>query len=162
VLAWPESAQQTIAGTESDVRLKVNQPAVRDTAGTAPLRDATVVQYIDSACPRCQHAIRIRTEYVGRRLACKYCNHSFVAEATAQASQSAVATDLESARTRISSLEEEVQQLRTELATRAPEHATESQRFQELKGELGRAREQVQGLQVHLGRVIAREQETAT
>jgi hypothetical protein len=40
--------------------------------------------YIASVCPHCQHSLRIRTEYVGRKIICKYCNQSFLAADSGQ------------------------------------------------------------------------------
>ncbi len=38
--------------------------------------------HIQIACPRCQHPLKIREEYLGHRVACKFCEHKFTAELT--------------------------------------------------------------------------------
>ncbi len=35
-------------------------------------------QYLDMPCPQCRHELRVRAEYVGRRVRCKYCEHAWV------------------------------------------------------------------------------------
>src|SRR4051812_15572559 len=32
-------------------------------------------------CPQCQHPLKIREEYLGRRVSCKHCSHTFIARA---------------------------------------------------------------------------------
>lgn len=36
--------------------------------------------HVQIACPRCQHPLKIREEYLGHRVACKYCETKFTAE----------------------------------------------------------------------------------
>ena len=36
-----------------------------------------MTDYIRSLCPQCQHRLRIRREYVGRRIGCKECGSVF-------------------------------------------------------------------------------------
>ena len=38
-------------------------------------------------CPQCQRLLRVRTEYAGKRIACKHCSHAFVAGVPAEAGQ---------------------------------------------------------------------------
>src|SRR5215475_1411024 len=44
-----------------------------------------VKTYIDLSCPNCQRLLRVRTEYAGKRIACKHCSHAFVAGVPADA-----------------------------------------------------------------------------
>src|SRR5437773_1867534 len=52
-----------------------------------------VTQYYAVPCPHCQHELRVRAEYAGKRITCRHCTQSFVApEAPAAESP---ATELE-------------------------------------------------------------------
>ncbi|MCC6418789.1 MAG: hypothetical protein IT429_11185 [Gemmataceae bacterium] len=44
----------------------------------------------ESFCPSCKHPIRIRSEYLGKRIACKHCKHVFLAVAPAAGGQPAL------------------------------------------------------------------------
>src|SRR5690242_2120598 len=44
-------------------------------------------QYFEMACPSCGKGLKIRTEYSGRRLACKHCDNTFIARDPADASE---------------------------------------------------------------------------
>src|SRR5262249_45378463 len=45
----------------------------------SPSSGTLMLQYIVVfACPNCQHKLRIKEEYLGRTLRCKYCAHEFV------------------------------------------------------------------------------------
>ncbi|HEV3119441.1 MAG TPA: hypothetical protein VGY58_20460, partial [Gemmataceae bacterium] len=113
-----------------------------------------MVQYIESACPSCHRPVRIRTEYLGKRIACKYCNHTFVPEAGTLppppvAMQAPPGPD-PATRQRIATLEEELKQARDELAIQANEHRTVTLKLQEAQGELAHLREAAQNLQREL------------
>ena len=41
--------------------------------------------YLEIPCPKCQRKLRIPTEYLSKRLACKYCEHVFTPDAKAAA-----------------------------------------------------------------------------
>jgi chromosome segregation ATPase len=77
---------------------------------------------VELSCPSCHHGLRVREEYLGKGIVCRYCAHSFVAQTPAGVSpavpsQAEVAAEAE--RQRAARLEEELQQLRGELAAQA-------------------------------------------
>src|SRR5262245_31701858 len=134
-LNWVE--RQTVA--------LVTQPATR--------WKPPVNTYIEFSCPGCHHALRVRTEYLGKRISCKYCSHVFQAVATTGDVQPTAAgpaappqadAAAEAARQQVASLETALQQARGELAERAATHADEARRASE---EIARLEEQVRALQ---------------
>jgi hypothetical protein len=86
--------------------------------------------HFDSSCPHCQRALRIRNKYLGMRIACNYCNHTFVAKAPAAAAPStppapaappASGGAADATGQQVARLEAELRQARGELATRTAE-----------------------------------------
>ena len=92
--------------------------------------------YFRLPCPNCSHPLRIRQEYVGLRIACKECHHSFVMKAPAPEElprgaatvtetfdlpllpsqpDSSTHADRERLESEVASLHEEAMQLRTQL-----------------------------------------------
>ena len=90
-------------------------------------------QYIDGACPKCKRSVRVRAEYLGKRIACKYCDHDFLAQAqlvhgaaaaeAAATAGSALSPELTIARQRVATLEEVVSRDRGSGGDRAPSDA---------------------------------------
>ena len=84
--------------------------------------------YLGTTCPSCQHRLRIRTEYIGHRIVCKYCQHRFRAEAPPAISPSVPSTDAvtvelrdseaEKAKHGVLGLVQEIERLRTDIAER--------------------------------------------
>src|SRR4051794_3103575 len=69
--------------------------------------------YVKLACPNCKQPLRIRTEYLGQRLACKHCKRTFLPVAVDGAVPAAPPGPdpaLERANQRITQLEAELRQ----------------------------------------------------
>jgi chromosome segregation ATPase len=85
-----------------------------------------VPQYFEMSCPQCGKGLRIRSTYVGLRLACKQCGHTFQFQGNGQQPQPAaappaaaasdLAPELAAARQRAATLEQELETARIELA----------------------------------------------
>ncbi len=71
-----------------------------------------MTHYAKLLCPKCQRELRVRTEYAGKVIACKYCGQAFVVEPR----PTPAAAPVEAAGSRLSSLDEKIQRLRQELA----------------------------------------------
>ena len=116
-------------------------------------------QYIEKPCPQCGKGLRIRTTYVGLRLACKYCNHNFLLQPDGQlvtapaappaASPSSpsvdLAPELEAHRQRTAALEQDLDKVRAELAAAMTQREDLVLQLQKKHEELTREREQSQG-----------------
>jgi ribosomal protein S27E len=37
-----------------------------------------MIPYVEFPCPNCEHRLRVKYEYLGGKLRCKYCGHEFV------------------------------------------------------------------------------------
>src|SRR6516225_1473810 len=98
------------------------------------------------ACPQCQTPLRVRTEYVGKRIACKTCDHTFRVEAPPDGAAPPPAPPAAAGE----GAGQEVQQLREELAARTSEHDRALQQLQEAQAELAGLRGQVHDLQNQL------------
>src|SRR5262249_23619981 len=96
----------------------------------------------DIQCPHCQHVLHVRTEYLGQKLVCKYCQKKFrtLPEATASAMPVSPSEPTQADSGRVTALEEELRILRTELRTHD----------QEMQGEQSRLIAQLQILQRQL------------
>jgi chromosome segregation ATPase len=100
-----------------------------------------VTQYTEMSCPTCKHALRVRAEYQGKLITCKYCKNTFRASpagdsATAgDPAKMGLAEQFDEARLRIVALEESLQQTRIELAARTAEQTTAAQTLRELQAE---------------------------
>jgi chromosome segregation ATPase len=131
-----------------------------------------VKSHIDLSCPNCQRLLRVRTEYDGKRIACKYCTHAFVAAVTADAGQVAPAPaaapqaapsggpprpdpDAEAARQRFAQQEAELQRAVNELAARTAELTGATEEAQRAREDTARLEQQLLALQS-----AAREAET--
>ncbi len=115
-------------------------------------------QYIDMPCPRCNRGLRIRTNYVGLRLQCKYCEHKFqvpadanVVSATPPASPDATqAAEKEALGERLTALEAELAKVRNELTAVTAERESSVRYLQQARDELARERERATDLQSRL------------
>ena len=115
-----------------------------------------MVQYIDSACPNCNKSVRIRTEYIGKRLVCTSCSHKFPATAPDGYSPPTAPTsdaELEIARQRVAASEQEIATLRADLATRSADQIAALQKSQESLSEMSRLRDSVRENQHQLASV---------
>ncbi|HEV3083689.1 MAG TPA: hypothetical protein VGY66_28165, partial [Gemmataceae bacterium] len=113
-----------------------------------------MTQYVESACPSCHHPVRIRTEYLGKRIACKHCNHTFVAQPdqlppapTAAAPQPPTEGIADQG---VAALEEQLKQVRAELAARTQEHAAAEKKLTETQDEANGLRTALRDLQRQL------------
>lgn len=41
-----------------------------------------MTKYFETSCPHCRRILRVRTEYIGRRVCCNHCNQDFIARTT--------------------------------------------------------------------------------
>src|SRR5207245_220907 len=97
----------------------------RTPSSKTPVGRISVAQYIESACPNCNRPVRIRTEYLGKRIACKSCDHTFKADAAQippASTPQAAPEESPIVNQQTASLEEELKQVRNELAVRTTEH----------------------------------------
>jgi chromosome segregation ATPase len=70
-------------------------------------------QYLEQTCPNCHRSLRVRTEYLGKRIVCRYCQLTFTPEAPAVPAGDA----------QVTALQEELQQARAERDRLARAHA---------------------------------------
>jgi exonuclease SbcC len=108
------------------------------------LRECCVKTYVEIPCPKCERKLRIPTEYFGKRLACKYCEHVFRAEAKDVPAAPAAVPD--SAQQQVALLEAQLQHARSELTVRTTEHASALKDAQWARTEAARLQEQMQAL----------------
>lgn len=123
-------------------------------------------RHIRIACPNCRRSdLRIRPEYLGRQVSCKYCAHRFLARSAdepgtepspagpaPEAQTSAVVID--EAGQRAIALEGGIERVRSELTTRTGEYTTALQQLRDAEGRLGQSQVQVQGVQEQLDQAL--------
>jgi chromosome segregation ATPase len=116
--------------------------------------EPSMIQYLVSlACPNCQHKLRIKHEYLGRMLRCKYCAHEFQSPTPSNGApqESSGRHDTEggkqASQQRIAVLEAELQAVREELLARAAQHTAAVETLQQTQGELSRLQDQVKQAQ---------------
>lgn len=123
-------------------------------------------RHIRITCPNCgRNDLRIRPEYLGRQVGCKYCSHRFLARtahepgtppspagAAPEAQTPAVAID-EAGQQDIG-LEGELERLRSGLMLRTGEYAAVLQQLRDAEGRLRQSQEQVQGVQEQLDQAL--------
>jgi chromosome segregation ATPase len=114
-----------------------------------------VTTKLELPCPNCQRNLRIRTEYVGKRIACKYCEHVFRPEAKdghmpppAAPAAAPPAPDVaaQAAQQRIAQLQTELRKAQSDLADRTAEHGTAVQEAEHTRAKAGRLEQQLQAL----------------
>jgi exonuclease SbcC len=91
-----------------------------------------VSERVDIQCPHCQHVLHVRTEYLGQKLVCKYCEKKFRTLPEAAPGKTPAAPTITSNEDagRVTVLEEELRQVRTELTARDQEMHAEQARLQ--------------------------------
>jgi chromosome segregation ATPase len=105
--------------------------------------------YIQFPCPNCQHKLRVKSEYLGRNLRCKYCAHEFPSPepsngiVEASPGHQATEADTQAAQQRIASLEAELRSVRDELSLQTAEYTAAAQHFEQAQDELRRLQDQV-------------------
>jgi chromosome segregation ATPase len=104
-----------------------------------------VRQYLELTCPSCQHGLQVRTEYLGKRVRCKYCHQAF--RVRAPAAPPAPAAQAEARGQQTAQLEEELQGVRADLVARAAEHAAAVQGHREARDEVARLQGRMQELE---------------
>jgi predicted nucleic acid-binding Zn-ribbon protein len=102
-----------------------------------------VKTYLEIPCPKCQRKLRIPTEYLGKRLSCKYCEHVFQ-------------PDVKDVPAAADSANQQLAQLQAELTARAAEHANALKDAQWARAEAARLQEQMQALALAAEKVDAR------
>jgi chromosome segregation ATPase len=98
-----------------------------------------MADYLELTCPGCQRKLRIRTKYIGLRVACSHCQHNFLVEAPEGTAASGptpsgyapAPPDLAAEQQRVAELDSELQQLRQQLADRAAECAQATEQLRE-------------------------------
>ena len=125
-----------------------------------------VARHVRITCPQCRRDdLRIRPEYLGRQVSCKYCSHRFLARAPDQpgtetlpagpALQSQIAVDaINEAGHRAMALEREIERLRSELNTRTGEYNAALQQLRDAEGRLGQSRGQARDVQEQLDQAL--------
>ena len=119
-------------------------------------------RHVRITCPHCQRGgLRVRPEYLGRRVACKHCDHVFPARAAedpgtgpspdgpAPAEPASAAVIAEAGR-RATALEGEIERVRAELATRSGKYATTRRKLHEVRVQLGQSEDRGHRLQEQL------------
>ena len=112
--------------------------------------------HVQVACPNCRHELRVRAEYIGLTVACKYCDNPFLVQLEDVAAASAgPATAVPepaggdkpgASERRIKALETEVQLSRVHLESQAALHVATLEVLKEREEELARARERARVL----------------
>src|SRR5271165_524934 len=114
------------------------------TTSAALDRDLAVTQYIEMPCPQCGRGLRVRTSYVGLRLACKYCRHNFqvTGEGRTAAPPSTPATPdaADALRRQTEALELELGKVKAEVAVRESEYQDVVRQLQTALEDRDRAR----------------------
>jgi len=110
--------------------------------------------------------LRVRAEYVGQRIACKYCSNQFKPEPPAGAVpitvQEGPGGDAEAAKQQLKTLQEEVLHLRAELVARTTRCANAEEQLKEVQQELARLQSQILELQGQFQLSQEHEQEVAS
>jgi hypothetical protein len=140
--AAPDGAGERIAELEAELAQVRTQLAARA---------ADPARYVELPCRNCQRLLRVRTEYVGRRIACKYCRNVFRPEAEdgqllPLAVRLAAPPRPGAAGQRLAQLEADLQQVRGELAARSADHAAAVQDAERARAEAARLAEEVQAV----------------
>jgi chromosome segregation ATPase len=141
-----------------------------DAPSVGKSRYAAVIEYINLPCPKCQRVLRVRPEYVGKRLTCKQCDNTFRLQAEdlekAQAATSGPPSptpgpDLEAASQRLAVLEAEIQHLRGELEARHAACESAELKLKEAQEEAARHLTRVQEVERELELARGQAQQTA-
>ncbi|MEJ7639646.1 MAG: hypothetical protein WKF75_17150 [Singulisphaera sp.] len=118
-------------------------------------------RHIRIECPNCRRTdLRIRPEYLGRRVTCKHCGFEFPARAaddsgtppTSAGHPPAEQAAIDEAEPRATAPGGEVERIRAELATRTGEYTATLRRLQDVEGRLGESEDRARGLQEGLDR----------
>src|SRR5262245_49957120 len=112
------------------------------------------------ACPKCKRSLRVRTSYIGHRIACKSCEYVF--KVSAPPEQAVPPPPQEADPGRAARLEEELQRARADLAARTSERDEAGRHLDEARGEIARLQVQVQELQVKIEEIRQGAQELAS
>jgi hypothetical protein len=90
-----------------------------------------VKQYIEQSCPNCHRSLRVRTEYVGKRIVCRHCQMTFT-PAVPLAEPAPPPAD-----ERLARLEEELRQTRDERDQLTQARAADAVTMAELQARIG-------------------------
>jgi colicin import membrane protein len=108
-----------------------------------------IIPYVEFPCPNCEHRLRVKYEYLGGKLRCKYCAHEFVSPSAEEeevpwtsSGQHEAEEDPQAAQRRIAVLETELGSLRDELSSRTAEYTSAAEKFQQGQDELRRLQDQ--------------------
>src|SRR5438874_9398092 len=109
-----------------------------------------MIQYtVEFPCPQCEHPLRIKPEYLGRKLRCKYCAHEFPTDPsdgspTADSGLHAIEDARQVAEQRVAEMEAKLQSMQEELTQRITAQIAVEQELQEAEREHLRLQEQLQ------------------
>jgi chromosome segregation ATPase len=110
-----------------------------------------MADYLDLACPSCQKALRVRRQYIGQRVSCKYCNQPF--KVTDPVAPPPAAPEASSAAPQIAALEQQLQQLRADLSARNAEKEQLAQQVQLAQSEAAQTATRLHELQSDRDRI---------
>jgi chromosome segregation ATPase len=94
-------------------------------------------------CPQCQQELRVRAEYLNRRVACKHCKHSFTITESPAAPPAASPAETPNLAPRVEALEQELRQAQAALDAAQAERRTAAQQLEQSQTELEQARQQL-------------------
>src|SRR5262245_39837547 len=104
--------------------------------------------YIALPCSQCRRILRVRTEYLGQRVVCQHCNYGFLVPGDGDPMTAApFSAELPVDQERVTRMEQELKQVRNELAVRSSDHGTATLKLQEAREEITRLRASLQDLQ---------------
>src|SRR4051812_19963269 len=96
--------------------------------------------YLHMNCPRCQKELRVRSEYVNRRVTCKHCQHIFTVTGPPATSAAASPPATPNLAPRVEALEQELRQSRAALEAAQVERRTAGQQLEQKREELEQVR----------------------
>lgn len=108
-----------------------------------------MIPYVEFPCPNCAHRLRVKYEYLGGQLRCKYCAHEFTSPSPSDefpwvsAGRQETEEDEQAAQRRIAVLETELGSLRDELSSRTAEYTAATEKFQHAQDQLRRLQDQM-------------------
>jgi chromosome segregation ATPase len=110
-----------------------------------------MIEYLVSlACPNCHHKLRVKHEYLGRLLRCKYCAHEFQSPTPDPESlpdtsgPQETESEQQKSQQRNAVLEAELKAVREELLARGTQQAAAVETLRQTQDELSRLRDQLQ------------------
>src|SRR5262245_22764058 len=94
-------------------------------------------------CPRCQQELRVRAEYLNRRVSCKHCQQSFTVTGPPEAPPAASPPETVNLAPVVEALEQDLRQVRAALNAAQDERRSVGQQLEQRQQELEQARARV-------------------